>query len=105
MRDRKIAIRQAQCWADEEQAEAMRNLPEEIRDAIDWAKVARNLGIDWPEVEMPDVLEHIERIVDYLYDDEACDFDFVEGQFREGHIFQSILRVSRWLCRTRAEGV
>jgi hypothetical protein len=100
-RDKNIAARQAQRWAEEEQHEVMSQLPDEIRRAIDWSEVARNLCITWPESEHPTIEQDIQRIVDYLYDDEASDYEHLERHFQHGHIFESLRAVQRWLCNCR----
>jgi hypothetical protein len=39
----------------------------------------------------------IQYLIDYLYEDEAEDYQTLEGQVQCGHIFESVLKVQRWL--------
>lgn len=100
-RKRFIARRQAKRWAYEEHADAMCKLPMEIRDNIDWAEVARDRGIEDDEPSCTSIYADIQRLVDYLYEDEASDYQDVEHYLKPGHIFDSVMAVQRWLYRRR----
>lgn len=100
-RDRAVAMRQAKTWAFEDHERVMWDLPEEIRYSIDWEQVARRLGIKWPELVEPRFEDDLQRVIDYLYEDEATDYDFGEKSNQQGHIFESISAVQKWLNHRR----
>jgi hypothetical protein len=102
-RAKAIAKRQAKRWAYEEHEEAMSKLPPEVRESISWDKVARRIGITWEELDMPDFEAELQRVIDYLYEDEAIDYQDLPRSEQAGHIFESILAVQRWLCKHRGE--
>lgn len=46
-----------------------------------------------------DVQAAFRRVVDYLYDDEAEDYQTMSGLEQRGHMFEAVLLLARWLAR------
>lgn len=45
----------------------------------------------------PEIREALERVLDYLYEDEAEHYDALTNQERVGHIFEAVLTLARWI--------
>ncbi len=44
----------------------------------------------------PEIRGALERVIDYLYEDEAEHYDALTNQERVGHIFEAVLTIARW---------
>lgn len=88
---------EAQEWAYDFHSKVLRDLPPQIRNNIDWDMVAEDLRAESPSEVPPTVTDAIRRIVDYLYEEEAADYQTMERHLQREHIFESVLMVEGWL--------
>lgn len=50
-----------------------------------------------------EIREALRRVVDYLYEDEAEDYQTLTKAEQRGHIFEEVASVARWLDRLKGE--